>query len=99
MAPESLNDERRADMREQSTELELTIVYTDDENGWSTAEIPALPGTITAGKTRDEARTNVLDALRTMLSTPADRDLGGNEVERLRVRLDVARSSERSLER
>jgi hypothetical protein len=34
-----------------------------------------------------------------MLSTPADRDLGGNEVERLRVRLDVARSSERSLER
>jgi predicted RNase H-like HicB family nuclease len=52
------------------TELELTVVYVEEENGWITATIPAVPGTISAGSSKDKARTNVLDALRMMLSVP-----------------------------
>jgi predicted RNase H-like HicB family nuclease len=85
-------------MRNHDTELELAIVYTTEDNGWSTATIPALPGTISVGKNRDEARSNMLDALRLMLSSPADAELAG-EVEQLRVRLDIAHPTRRSLER
>ncbi len=81
------------------TELDLTIIYTDAENGWTTANVPALPGTISAGSTRDKARENVLDALRMMLSTPPEHSQPGDHVELLRVRLQVARSRGHSRER
>ncbi len=49
-------------------QLDLTIVYEPGEDGWIIASIPEVPGVHTQGRTREEARANVIDALRTMLS-------------------------------
>ncbi len=48
--------------------LQLTIVYQDGDDGWIIASIPEVPGTISQGRTREEARENVIDALQLMLS-------------------------------
>lgn len=48
--------------------LQLTIVYEDAGEGWVMASIPQVPGTRSQGATRDEARANVIDALRVMLA-------------------------------
>jgi len=49
-------------------QLDLTIVYEPGEDGWILASIPEVPGVLTQGRTREEARANVIDALRLMLS-------------------------------
>lgn len=56
-------------------ELHLTIVYADAGDGWTTAQVAEIPGAISEGATRGEARSNVLDALETVL--PPDEELGG----------------------
>ena len=54
--------------------LRLTISYEEpDEDGWIVASVVEVPGTLSQGRTRDEARANVIDALRLMLS-PDDGD-------------------------
>jgi predicted RNase H-like HicB family nuclease len=56
-----------------SDPLRLTIVYEPGEDGWVIASIPEVRGVHSQGQTRDEARANVIDALRLMLSPePAD---------------------------
>jgi predicted RNase H-like HicB family nuclease len=49
-------------------EFDLTILYDPGEDGWIVASIPAVPGVLSQGRTRAEARENVLDALALMLS-------------------------------
>lgn len=49
-------------------EFDLTILYEQGEDGWTVASIPAIPGVLSQGRTRAEARDNVLDALALMLS-------------------------------
>ena len=44
-------------------------------DGWVLATIPEVPGAISQGRTRAEARTNVIDALQTVL-TPDDQLTG-----------------------
>jgi predicted RNase H-like HicB family nuclease len=51
-----------------SATLQLTIVYEDAGDGWIMASIPQVPGTRSQGRTREEARANVIDALRVMLA-------------------------------
>ncbi len=52
-----------------SERLRLTISYDEaDEDGWIVARVNEVPGAISQGRTRQEARENVLDALRLMLS-------------------------------
>jgi predicted RNase H-like HicB family nuclease len=51
-----------------SEHLDLTIVYESGEEGWILASIPEVAGVISQGRTREEARANVIDALRLMLS-------------------------------
>jgi predicted RNase H-like HicB family nuclease len=46
----------------------LTIVYESGEDGWIIASIPEVAGVFSQGRTREEARANVIDALRLMLS-------------------------------
>jgi predicted RNase H-like HicB family nuclease len=48
--------------------LDLTILYEEGEDGWIVSSIPAVPGVLSQGRTREEARENVLDALALMLS-------------------------------
>ncbi len=50
-----------------SESLQLTIVYEQGEDGWVVASIPSVPGAQSQGKTRNEARSNVIDALRGIL--------------------------------
>jgi predicted RNase H-like HicB family nuclease len=49
-------------------QLDLTIVYEPGDDGWIIASIPEIAGVFSQGHTREEARTNVIDALRLMLS-------------------------------
>jgi predicted RNase H-like HicB family nuclease len=56
--------------------LQLTITYEEpDEEGWIVASVVEVPGAISQGRTRGEARENVIDALRLML-TPDEGDPG-----------------------
>jgi hypothetical protein len=48
-----------------------------------------VPGTISVGRRRGEARENVLDAFREMLSAPSEQRGHAGTVERVRVHMDV----------
>jgi predicted RNase H-like HicB family nuclease len=50
-----------------SESLKVTIVYEQGDNGWIVASIPEVPGAHSQGRTREEARANVIDALRGIL--------------------------------
>jgi predicted RNase H-like HicB family nuclease len=57
-----------------SNTLRLTIAFDEpDEDGWVVARVVEVPGALSQGRTREEARENVIDALRLML-TPDDGD-------------------------
>ena len=47
--------------------IDLTIVFEQGEDGWVVASIPEVPGAHSQGRTREEARANVIDALRGIL--------------------------------
>lgn len=52
--------------------LRMTIAFEEpDEDGWIVARVVEVPGAISQGRTRTEARENVIDALRLMLSPDA----------------------------
>jgi predicted RNase H-like HicB family nuclease len=57
-------------LKTMSEPLRLTIVYEDagDGDGWVVARIPQVRGAISQGRTREEARENVIDALRELLA-------------------------------
>jgi len=56
--------------------VDFTVFFdSPDEGGWIVARILRVPGAMSQGRTREEARENVLDALRTIL-TP-DEELVG----------------------
>jgi predicted RNase H-like HicB family nuclease len=65
-------------------QLDLTIIYEDAEDGWIVATIPEIPGVFSQGRTRDEARSNVIDALKLML-TPEPAEDDGREREQLHL--------------
>jgi predicted RNase H-like HicB family nuclease len=68
-------------------QLDLTIVYEPGEQGWIIASIPEVAGVFSQGLTL-EARTNVIDALRLMLSPePSD---AGDRREREALHLTIA---------
>jgi predicted RNase H-like HicB family nuclease len=63
-----------------SDTLRLTITYDEpDEDGWIVARVVQVPGAISQGRTRDEARESVIDALRLMLAPDDDEDVGSSE--------------------
>jgi len=50
-----------------SESIELRIVYDDAGDGWITASVPEVPDANSLGRTRDEARASVIDALHGIL--------------------------------
>lgn len=62
-----------------SEPLRLTIVYEDacDGDGWVVARIPQVRGAISQGATREQARENVIDALKELLAVCAARPDAG----------------------
>lgn len=72
-----------------SETLQLTIVYEKDpDSEWIMVSIPEVPGVLSQGKTHEEARENILDALTLMLSP--DPVEAGDEREREPLELKVA---------
>ena len=62
-------------VRRVPEQLDLTIVYEPGDDGGVIASIPDVVGVFSQGRTREEARTNVIDALRLMLAPePSDAD-------------------------
>ena len=43
--------------------MKLHVVIEEDESGYFVAEVPALPGCFSQGKTRQEAITNIKEAV------------------------------------
>jgi predicted RNase H-like HicB family nuclease len=43
--------------------MKFRVIITQDEDGFYVAEVPALPGCISQGKTREEALENIKDAI------------------------------------
>lgn len=66
--------------------LRFTIHYSDGGDGWVMAQVEEVPGAISQGRTRQEARENVIDALRLMLK-PEPGDVPGPDREALELPL------------
>ena len=47
---------------------QLTIIFEQGLSGWWVAAIPEVPGAFSQGRTREEARENVLDALTELMA-------------------------------
>jgi predicted RNase H-like HicB family nuclease len=47
--------------------LRFTIHFSDGGDGWIMAQVEEVPSAISQGRTRQEARENVADALRLVL--------------------------------
>jgi predicted RNase H-like HicB family nuclease len=61
---------------DMAASIDFTISFDPpDEQGWIVARVLEVPGAMSQGRTREEARENALDALRTVL-TP-DEELEG----------------------
>jgi predicted RNase H-like HicB family nuclease len=68
--------------------LNLTIRYEPDTDGWIKVSIPEIPGVLSQGRTRKEARENIIDALALMLSPEPSE--AGDEREREALQLTIA---------
>lgn len=44
--------------------MKLHVVIEKDEAGYFVAEVPALPGCLSQGKTHEEAITNIIEAVK-----------------------------------
>jgi predicted RNase H-like HicB family nuclease len=43
--------------------MELRVIIEQDENGYFVAEVPALPGCLSQGKTHEQAIANIREAI------------------------------------
>ena len=49
--------------------MKYRILIEQDEDGMYVAEVPALPGCVSQGQTRDEAVTNITEAIAAYLES------------------------------
>jgi predicted RNase H-like HicB family nuclease len=67
-----------------------TAIYEPGEDGWIVATCPEVPGAITQGRTIEEARENLKDAIHEMLTVlreDAEREIDGRKVHRETIEL------------
>jgi len=71
----------------RTQKLRLTITYDEpDAEGWIVGRVYGVPGAMSQGRTLDEARENVIDALRLMLAPEeVDERVAGSEALDLRL--------------
>jgi predicted RNase H-like HicB family nuclease len=55
--------------------MKLLVTIYQDEEGWYVAECPAVPGCMSQGKTIEEARANIQEAIELCLEVRADRGM------------------------
>lgn len=61
----------------------LTTVYEHTDDGWWVVSVPEIPGAVSQGRTREEAREMIQDAVRMLLEVrreDAERESAGREV-------------------
>ena len=60
--------------------MKLHVIVEQDEAGYFVAEVPALPGCLSQGKSREEAITNVKEAVQGWLDVmEAKRQVDGSK--------------------
>ena len=52
--------------------MQFKVVLEKGEDGWYTATVPALPGCISQGKTEEEAKRNIQEAIKLHISLLAE---------------------------
>jgi len=52
--------------------IQYRILLEKDEDGWVTATIPSLPGCISQGRTEEEAKKNIAEAIELHLKSLAE---------------------------
>ena len=52
--------------------MKFKIKIEEDEDGWYVATVPSLPGCISQGKTEEEAKKNIAEAIELHLSALAE---------------------------
>lgn len=52
--------------------MQFKVVLEKDDDNWYTATVPALPGCISQGKTEQEAKENIKDAIKLHISLLAE---------------------------
>ena len=71
--------------------LDFTIAFEPpDEDGWIVARVLEVPGAVSQGNTREEARENVVDALQTVLTPDEDLEGKGSADSREHLRFTAA---------
>ena len=53
--------------------LKLPVMFETDEDGWEVASCPTLPGCHSQGRTRDETRANIREAIRGYVASMRER--------------------------
>ncbi len=51
---------------------QVKIVPEKDEDGWFTVTVPSLPGCISQGRTEEEAKKNIADAIELHIASLAN---------------------------
>ena len=55
-------------------QMKFRVIIEQDEEGFFVAHCPTLPGCVSQGKTRQEAQTNIADAIKGYLESLAKHD-------------------------
>lgn len=66
-------------MKTSIKELQFKVIVERDENGIYVAEVPELPGCYTQGKTLEQARERIKEAIKLVLES--DKDLKKEKLE------------------
>lgn len=51
--------------------MDFKVVIEQDEDGWYVVTVPSLPGCVSQGKTEEEAKRNIAEAIELHLSALA----------------------------
>ena len=65
--------------------MRLKIVLEPSEDGGYTVFVPSLPGCISEGETKEEALTNIKEAIKLYLEPVDDDNIQGNKTEVLEL--------------
>ena len=69
------------------SDLRLHLQFGEGDDGWITVQVIEIPRAISQGRTREEARANVLDALRELAAVYDEHGTGASNIETLELTL------------
>jgi len=68
--------------------MKVKVILEQGESGWIVAHVPALPGCVSQGRTREEAIENIKEAIEGWLEVANDKNDshgGGTRIEEVAV--------------